>query len=564
MRPSKYASRFCAFLGPLALVVAAGDASAAPTWREEAALTLSPAESAINDHLGTCVAVRTKAGDDDLLIAGAYGREGNAGAVYVWRRTQGAWTFAQKLVATDAAANAELGVSCAVSGDRLVVGAPGAAGVGAAYVFSYAGGTFTFEKKLVAPDPDTGDRFGLSVAIDGDTVVVGAESKDRVGVPGGVDAGMAYVFTRAAGAFGAGVPIGASDAKAGDAFGWSVAISGSSILVGAYQRNQFRGALYPFEKSGATWTPQTAITASDAAPGDQLGVSLTIHGTVAVAGAFGKSSFAGAAYVFTKGGAAWTEKQALTSAGSSGLGRAVGTFDGAFLIGGPQKSGGRGEVLVFQKDPIVLVPPAIVTSDAAASDTFGAALAMTGSVAAAGAPEASGVRGRVYALRFGLANGETCKTDADCIHAFCIDGVCCDSSCGGGKPNDCMACSKASGGAVDGTCGPAAPSIVCRSAKGECDVDDHCDPTQTTCPADAVARNGAPCTSGACVSGACVLGETPTDDAGVPVSGPADAGVDAKGCACGTVVATRASWFPPLGVGLALAMVLRRALRKKG
>ena len=95
-------------------------------------------------------------------------------------------------------------------------------------------------------------------------------------------------------------------ATAGDFFGGSVAISGTTAVVGAEGSNSGTGAAYVFVRSGTTWSQQTELTASDGAAGDEFGASVAISGTTVVVGAFGKNSKAGAAYVFVRSGTTWS------------------------------------------------------------------------------------------------------------------------------------------------------------------------------------------------------------------------------------------------------------------
>ncbi|MCI0529390.1 MAG: FG-GAP repeat protein, partial [Nitrospira sp.] len=175
------------------------------------------------------------------------------------------------------------------------------------------------ETELNATDPAAADRFGFSVAISGTTAVVGATHNDDACVANpGCNSGSVYVFVQA----GAGVwnfqqKLTASDAILGDQFGFSVAISGDTLVVGAPQPEVFgNGAAYVFVRSGVTWTEQQKLTASDAAAGDQFGHSVSISGDTVVVGArfnddAGNAS--GSAYVFVRSGVTWTEQQKLTA-----------------------------------------------------------------------------------------------------------------------------------------------------------------------------------------------------------------------------------------------------------
>jgi len=275
------------------------------------------------------------------------------------------------LKASNTAESAQFGISVAVSGDTVVVGAylenSRAAGVngnqednsaglsGAAYVFTRSGTTWTQQAYLKASNTGRSDRFGNSVAVSGDTVVVGAylEDSNATGVNGNQadnssgNSGAAYVFTRSGTAWTQQAYLKASNTGSGDQFGGSVAVSGDTVVVGAYLESSnatgvdgnqaddsavVSGAAYVFTRSGTTWTQQAYLKASNTGAGDQFGGSVAVSGDTAVIGAFGEDSNAtgvdgnqadnssadsGAAYVFTRSGTMWTQ-QAYLKASNSG------------------------------------------------------------------------------------------------------------------------------------------------------------------------------------------------------------------------------------------------------
>ena len=150
----------------------------------------------------------------------------------------------------------------------------------------------TFQQaELTAADGAPGDAFGGSVAISGSTAVVGAPDRNS-------QTGAAYVFTRSGTTWSQQAELTAADAAAGDYFGISVAISGSTAVVGAYGNNSQTGAAYVFTRSGTAWSQQAELTAADATANALLGVSVAVSSSAAVAGAYGKNSSTGAAYVF--------------------------------------------------------------------------------------------------------------------------------------------------------------------------------------------------------------------------------------------------------------------------
>jgi FG-GAP repeat len=194
----------------------------------------------------------------------------------------------------------------AISGETVVVGAPqddGAAGgsQGSAYVFVRSGGVWNLQQKLEASDAAAGDQFGTSVAISGETIVVGVQDA-------GPGQGSAYVFVRSSRAWSQ-QKLEASDAAGGDLFGFSVAISGETVVVGAPLDDGAaggnQGSAYVFVPSGGVWNQQQKLGASDAAAGDEFGFSVAISGETVVVGAPRDDGAAGiqqgSAYVFVPG-----------------------------------------------------------------------------------------------------------------------------------------------------------------------------------------------------------------------------------------------------------------------
>ena len=203
----------------------------------------------------------------------------------------------KKLTASDAEADDEFGYTVAVSGDTTVVGArvedAGGIFAGAAYVFQRdQGGADNWGEvtKLTASDAETSDQFGYSVALSGNTAIVGA----RFEAAGGASAGAAYVFQRDLGGtdnWGETKKLIASDAEANDFFGVSVSVSDDVAVVGAFgvdSGSGSEGAAYEFrrDQGGAdNWGEVKKLTATDAGAGDNLGISVAVSGGIAVSGA---------------------------------------------------------------------------------------------------------------------------------------------------------------------------------------------------------------------------------------------------------------------------------------
>ena len=254
------------------------------------------------DTTGREIEARMKLAGDQVRIEVA-----DEGAVYPVT-IDPTLTQQQKLEASDAGAFDLFGSSVAISGETVVVGArsdDGAAGAGqgSAYVFVRSGGVWSQQQKLEASDAGEVDEFGFSVAISGETVVVGSWLDDGAA---GADQGSAYVFVRSGGVWSQQQKLEASDAAAFDLFGDSVAISGETVVVGAIfddgAAGLFQGSAYVFVRSGGVWSEQQKLEASDAAAGDALGVSVAISGETVVVGAFADNGAAGfdqgSAYVF--------------------------------------------------------------------------------------------------------------------------------------------------------------------------------------------------------------------------------------------------------------------------
>jgi len=283
------------------------------TWTEQQKIQASDKQA--SDFFGYSVAI-----DGDTAVVGAWYEETGAtdsGSAYIFTRSGTTWTQQQKIVSSDLQAFDQFGASVSIDGDTVVVGATGedtgGQQAGAAYVFTRSGTTWTQQQKIQASDIGAGDGFGISVSISGDTVVVGAQLEDT----GGADAGAAYVFTRSGTTWTQQAKIQSSDIEANDRFGYSVAIDGDTVVVSAYYEDTGgtnAGAAYIFTRSGTTWTQQQKIQASDAEAIDQFGWSVSIDGDTVVVGAFAEDTggtSAGAAYIFTRDGTTWTQQQKI-------------------------------------------------------------------------------------------------------------------------------------------------------------------------------------------------------------------------------------------------------------
>lgn len=288
-----------------------------------------------------------------------------SGAVYVFTRTNGAWRQVAYLKASNTGAGDLFGWSVALSGDTLAVGAIGessaATGIngnqadnsafvsGAVYVFTRVNNEWGQQAYLKASNTGASDFFGYSVALSGETLAVGAlkESSNAIGVNGNqsdntaLESGAVYVFTRSAGLWSQQAYLKASNSGTGDHFGWSVSLAGESLAVGAtHERSastgvngdqadnsaSSSGAVYVFTRTGATWAQEAYLKASNTNAGDNFGYSVAFSGDTLAVGASEEDSAAvgvngnqadngasssGAVYVFARAGGVWTQQAYL-------------------------------------------------------------------------------------------------------------------------------------------------------------------------------------------------------------------------------------------------------------
>ena len=300
-------------------------------WQQQQEL-LPPASSATSDEFGDAVAL-----SGDTAVVGAPTPEAT-GAAFVFTRSGILWSPQQELHG-EPVANAMFGAAVALSGDTALIGAPDEP-EGAAYVFARSGGAWTVADVLADPGQGAFDHFGTSVALDGDTALVGAV---------GVHAGAAYVYARSGDnwilqqALDDGVP---ADAGVNDELGTSVALSGDTAVVGA-PTGPTGGAAYVFMRSGTTWTQAQQLTAADGAPGDAFGRSVAFDGETVVVGSSSMTASPGAAYVFTLAGTTWTQTQEITDPMITNFGYRVALSGGTVVVGGDPDQGSSAFVDAF-------------------------------------------------------------------------------------------------------------------------------------------------------------------------------------------------------------------------
>ena len=305
---------------------------------------LTPSDSSSDDDFGGAVAV-----DGDTAVVGApeqdVNGETNQGAAYVYVRDGTIWTEQAKLLGSDSDALDHFGASVAIAGDTVVVGGD----IGnVAYVFVRNGTSWTEQTKLTAAGIGSVDNFGASVAISGDTVIVGAE---REAADGGTNGpGAALVFVRDGFVWTLQDRLFSGDGLDGDEFGAAVALDGDVALVGAPSHDpngvQNAGAAYVFARSATTWSQQAKLVPTDITDFDAFGYSTALDADTALIGARsgnGAIDQAGAAYVFVGSGANWVPQAKLfphnedpARIGASRFGHAVALLGNIALVGAPR------------------------------------------------------------------------------------------------------------------------------------------------------------------------------------------------------------------------------------
>ncbi len=351
------------------------------SWSQQAQLTAG--DGAAGDYFGYSVAL---AGDTALVGAYAndVGANADQGAAYVFTRSGASWSQQAQLTAGDGAAGDYFGDSVALAGDVALVGAytndVGAnADQGAAYVFTRSGTSWSQQAQLTAGDGAAGDYFGDSVALAGDVALVGAYTND---VGANANQGSAYVFTRSGASWSQQAQLTAGDGAAGDYFGYSVALAGDTALVGAVTDDVGaavnQGSAYVFTRSGTSWSQQAQLTAGDGAAGDVFGYSVALAGDTALVGAYGNgigaNALQGSAYVFTRSGASWSQQAQLTAGdGAAGdyFGYSVALAGDTALVGAVTDDVGaavnQGSAYVFLLDAAAPVTTASLTPPANAA-----------------------------------------------------------------------------------------------------------------------------------------------------------------------------------------------------
>lgn len=319
----------------------------------------------------------------DTVVVGAYNEASNisgsntgdgsnntvtSGAVYVFVRGDNTWIQQAYIKPSHIDFEIEFGKSLAIDGNTLVVGSPGdnreVSGInppasnnnsthsGAVYVYTRLGNTWTQQADIKPSNTKTGSRFGQSVAIDNNTIIVGADAESGDGSdPLDISlprAGAAYIYTRTGTTWVEEAYLKASNPDEEDRFGWSVDISGNSVVIGAFgedsnassQSNNLdsdSGAAYVFTRSGTAWTQQKYFKSQVNNPDDRFGFSCAIAGDQLMIGSPLYDNMAqtnvGVVEVFQRTGTNWNHSQFITSATGGNFGWSMDMDSDRAIIG---------------------------------------------------------------------------------------------------------------------------------------------------------------------------------------------------------------------------------------
>ncbi len=359
-------------------------------WVKGTAIT--PDDGKEGDLFGSSIAI-----SGDVLVIGAQGDDDDtagrsSGAAYVFRWNGDEWLQEAKLVASDKSEWAGFGNSVATSGEVIVVGSSGSSqSTGAAYIFRKSDTTWAQEKKLTYEDAKAGDLFGSSVAISGNVVVVGAPKVDAGGADG---CGSSFIYTYSGSSWDSGQQLTPQTCSDNLNFGSTVDNDDSVIIVGATGYGTTSGASYAYYFEQGRWqtsierliTPQSGNNA-----GNKFGSDVAISGNLAViASKFGDSGIIDGGAVYLYDGVHSNASHVLTSTNSTeGFGKSVSISRSIAAVGAPSNGDNgddSGVAYLYVRDGNSWVKTKVVSTDIAEDDQFGYAVSAYGDMVAIGAP----------------------------------------------------------------------------------------------------------------------------------------------------------------------------------
>jgi len=297
--------------------------------------------------------------DGNTAIVGGIGDNANAGAAWVYTRSGGAWILQSKLIGTGAIGSASQGFSVALSadGNTAVVGGIGDnINAGAVWVFTRSGGSWNQQgNKLVGTGAIGNAQQGVAISLsaDGNTLIVGGNRDNNF-------AGAVWVFTRSGNVWSQqGNKLVVTDAIGNSRFGISVDLSsdGNTAIIGGHTDNANAGASWIFTRSGIAWTAQTKLTGSGAIGSARFGrsVSISSDGNTAIVGGYEDNAAMGAVWVYTRSGGSWTQQgnklvgTGATGNASQGFSISLSADGNTALVGGIDDNAFAGAAWVFTR-----------------------------------------------------------------------------------------------------------------------------------------------------------------------------------------------------------------------
>ncbi|MDO6580438.1 thrombospondin type 3 repeat-containing protein, partial [Photobacterium sp. 2_MG-2023] len=352
---------------------------AASDYIERASLFASDASA--DRRFGRDVAI-----DGDTMVVGQV----NGERAYVFERNGSGWSEQAILTPSDSLGG-NFGVYVAIHGDTIVVGAPYQAGfTGAVYIFVRAGNQWTEQQKLTPTNPQTFDRFGSAIAIQGDHLLIGTPQKDSHGT----DSGQVDYYLRTGTNWALSQQLVSNDIGAGDLFGRSIALHDQTAVVGSPRGDGNLGDAEVFTLSNGVWSEQQSLNNLGGTAYEQFGSSVAIHqDTIAVAIPSVQNSATsntGAISVYTRNGGSWSLQATLTSdtpSSTQSLGIDVALQNNKLFAGTLSPDPAEAEVIAFERTGNTwTIVQKISASSGLFSDVFGYSTDVDGHTLVVGAP----------------------------------------------------------------------------------------------------------------------------------------------------------------------------------
>jgi len=351
---------------------------------------LLTSDGATNDLFGVSISI-----SGNYAIVGASGDSDNGdetGSAYVFYKNSGTWELLDKLTAIDGAEGDKFGDAVSIYGDYLVIGAPyddvNGTWSGSIYIYHNISGSWELDSKITASVGASYDRFGNSVSIFGDYIIVGSMWDDYNGHS---DTGSAYIIHNNSGNWEETQKITASDGNNNDHFGSSVSISTNYAVIGAnndLNSGERTGSAYIFYNNSGNWEEEEKILASDHDDDDRFGDSVSISDNHVIIGAWGDNNngnHGGSAYLFHKISGYWDQESKITAddvEGYDNFGCSV-SISGDYAIigsrGNDDNGSTSGSAYVFYNHPVAswIQTDKLLASDGSEGDFLGSSVSIS-------------------------------------------------------------------------------------------------------------------------------------------------------------------------------------------